>query len=169
MAVVTLEYGGSASHGDGGVRCSAKLTQDLWCVLLTLGASSILPAAKDQFQNFYSQIRLCVTKVSVEVERADDGVTCEQPRVLLWLTWLRHVGRNSSVGLVTCFGLGCPGIEYRLGRDFPHPKRVWGLLYLGYRVCFLEVKRPGHGVHHPSPSPRLKKEQSILPLPLVPA
>jgi len=59
-------------------RCSATLTQDLWCVLLTLGARFILPAAKDQFQKCYPQIRLCVTKMSVEVGRLDD-VTCEQP------------------------------------------------------------------------------------------
>ena len=58
------------------------------------------------------QIRLCVTKMSVEVGRLDD-VTCVQPWHLLWLTWLRHVGGNSSVGIATRFGLGCLGIEYR--------------------------------------------------------
>jgi hypothetical protein len=40
-------------------RCSVTLTQDLWCVLLTLGARFIVPAAKDQFQKCYPQIRLC--------------------------------------------------------------------------------------------------------------
>jgi hypothetical protein len=86
MAVVTQEYGGSALHGDRGIRCNATLTQDRWCVLLTLGASSILPTEKDQFQKCYPQICLCVTKVSVEVGRVVDGVTCEQPWVFLWLT-----------------------------------------------------------------------------------
>jgi hypothetical protein len=30
-------------------------------------------------------------------------------------------GRDSSVGIVTRYGLDCPGIESRWGRDFPHP------------------------------------------------
>lgn len=59
-------------------RCIAMITQ----VLLTLGASSILPAAEDQFQKFHPQISLLVTEVSVEVGRVDD-VTCEQPLDLM--------------------------------------------------------------------------------------
>jgi hypothetical protein len=141
-------------------RRSATLTQDFWCVLLTLGARSILLAAEDRFQKFPSQISLCVSEVSMEVGRVVYDVTCEQLWDLLSLTWLCRVGRNSSVGLATRFGLGCPGIEYWWAGDIFHtlPKRVWGLLYTGYWVCFLEVKRPGRGVDHPSPSPRLKKE-----------
>ena len=50
-----------------------------------------------------------------------------------------HVGRDSSVGTATRYGLGGPGIESRWGRDFfaPLPDRRWGppsLLYNGYRV-----------------------------------
>jgi hypothetical protein len=48
------------------------------------------------------------------------------------------VGRDSSVGIATRYGLYGPGIESRWGRDFPHPFRpTWGppsLLYNGYRV-----------------------------------
>ena len=33
------------------------------------------------------------------------------------------VGRDSSVGIVTGYGLDGPGIEFRWGRDFPHPSR----------------------------------------------
>ena len=33
------------------------------------------------------------------------------------------VGRDSSVGIVTRYGLDCPGIESRWGRDFSHPSR----------------------------------------------
>ena len=32
-------------------------------------------------------------------------------------------GRDSSVGIATCYGLGGPGIESRWGRDFLHPSR----------------------------------------------
>jgi hypothetical protein len=32
-------------------------------------------------------------------------------------------GRDSSVGIATHYGLDGPGIESRLGRDFPHPSR----------------------------------------------
>ena len=33
------------------------------------------------------------------------------------------MGRDSSVGIATRYGLDGPGIESRLGRDFPHPSR----------------------------------------------
>ena len=33
------------------------------------------------------------------------------------------VGRDSSVGIATPYGLNGPGIESRLGRDFPHTPR----------------------------------------------
>ena len=33
------------------------------------------------------------------------------------------VGRDSSVGIATRYGLDGPGIEFRWGRDFPHPSR----------------------------------------------
>ena len=32
-------------------------------------------------------------------------------------------GRDSSVGIATCYGLDGPGIEFRWRRDFPHPSR----------------------------------------------
>jgi hypothetical protein len=35
----------------------------------------------------------------------------------------RRVGRDSSVGIVTRYGLDRPGIESRRGRDFQHPSR----------------------------------------------
>jgi hypothetical protein len=31
------------------------------------------------------------------------------------------VGRDSAVGIATCYELDGPGIESRWGRDFPHP------------------------------------------------
>ena len=34
------------------------------------------------------------------------------------------VGRDNVVGIATCYGLDGPGIESRLGRDFPHPSRL---------------------------------------------
>ena len=48
------------------------------------------------------------------------------------------VGRDSSVGITTCYGLEDPAIESRCRRDFPHPSRTAlgpsSLLYNGYRV-----------------------------------
>ena len=48
------------------------------------------------------------------------------------------VGRDSSVGTATRYGLDGTGIEYRWGRGFPHrPDRPWvpsSLLYNGYRI-----------------------------------
>ena len=48
------------------------------------------------------------------------------------------VGRNSSVGIATCYGLECPVIESRWGDEFRnHPDRRLGppsLLYIRYWV-----------------------------------
>jgi hypothetical protein len=41
----------------------------------------------------------------------------------MWLEWYSLGGRDSSVGTATRYGLGGPGIESQLGRDFPHLSR----------------------------------------------
>ena len=60
------------------------------------------------------------------------------------------VGRDGSVGIATPYGLYCPGIESRCGRDFQHlsrqPLGPASLLCNGYRLSQLWVKRPGLGV-----------------------
>ena len=43
------------------------------------------------------------------------------------------VGRDSSVGIATCYGLDVPGIESRWGARFSAPVQT-GLLYNEYRV-----------------------------------
>jgi len=57
-----------------------------------------------------------------------------------------YVGRDSSVGIVTHYGLDGPGIESRWERDFPHPSILaLGLiqpLYSRYHVI-PEVKAAG--------------------------
>ena len=82
----------------------------------------------------------------------------------LFMVYLLTVGRDSSVGIATGYGLDGPGIESRWGRDFPHPsrpalgptqRRIWGVPgpFPG------GVKRPGRCVDHPPHvAPRLNKE-----------
>jgi hypothetical protein len=41
----------------------------------------------------------------------------------IWIYFISHVGRDSSVGIATCYGLDGPGIESRWWRDFPQPSR----------------------------------------------
>ena len=41
----------------------------------------------------------------------------------LYPSFCNGVGRDSSVGIATRYGLDDPGIESRWGRDFPHPSR----------------------------------------------
>ena len=88
----------------------------------------------------------------------------ELSRLLLFTFGLEMaVGRNSSVGIATRYGLDGPGIEFLWGRDFPHQFRpalgptqspiqwVLGL--------FPGVKRPGRVINQPPHlPPRLKKK-----------
>jgi len=58
-----------------------------------------------------------------------------------------HMGRDSSVGIATPYGLDGPGIESRWGGEIfrTRPDRPWGpprLLHNGYRV-FLGGKAAG--------------------------
>ena len=66
------------------------------------------------------------------------------------------VGRDGSVGIATRDELDGPGIKYRWRRVFPDQSRPTvgppSLLYNGYRVSFLGVKRPGPGIDQPPTS-----------------
>jgi hypothetical protein len=72
-----------------------------------------------------------------------------------------YVGRDSSVGIATDYGLEGPEIESQCGRDFPHlsrpslgstqPPVLWP------RGPFPGVKRPGRGIDHHL-APRITKE-----------
>ena len=61
-------------------------------------------------------------------------------------------GRDSSVGIVTCYGLDGPGNKSRGGRDFPHPSRpALGAHPTSCKMgtgSFPGVKRPGRGADH---------------------
>ena len=45
--------------------------------------------------------------------------------ILLYVSSSACVGRDSSVGTATPYGLGGPEIESRRGRDFPHPSKLF--------------------------------------------
>ena len=49
--------------------------------------------------------------------------TRRSPCVCVCVCVYTHVGRDSSVGTATCYGLDGPGIESWLGRYFSHPSR----------------------------------------------
>jgi hypothetical protein len=76
--------------------------------------------------------------------------------------------RDSSVGIVTRYGLHGPRIESRLGegggRDFPRPTRP-SLLHNGYRVFQVGKAAGGVALTTPHLVPRLKKEQSYTSTP----
>ena len=76
------------------------------------------------------------------------------------------MGRDSSVGIATRYGLNGPGIESRWGARFSatvhtvpeaHPAS-----YTMGSGSFLGVKRPGWGVDHPPPSSAEVKERVEL-------
>jgi hypothetical protein len=84
----------------------------------------------------------------------------------LHLAGITNVGRDSSVGIATRYGLDGPGIESQWGRDFPHPSTP-ALASTqppvkGTGSFFQRAKRPGHGVDHPPPSSAEVKERVEL-------
>ena len=76
------------------------------------------------------------------------------------------MGRDSSAGIATRYGVDGPGIESRWGEIFrTRSDRPWGpssLLYKGYRVSFPGLKRPGPDVNHPRPFSAEVKERVEL-------
>ena len=73
------------------------------------------------------------------------------------------MGRNSSVGMATCYWLNGPGIESRWGRNFPHQSRpALGPIQPPVkwtRVSSPGVKRSGRLVDLPPPSSAEVKER----------
>jgi hypothetical protein len=75
------------------------------------------------------------------------------------------MGRDSSVGIATRYGLDGKGIESRWGRDFPHPSRP----ALGPTQPHVQwvagdsrgVKRPGRGLDHPLHSAEVKERVEL--------
>ena len=77
-----------------------------------------------------------------------------------------NVGRDSSVGIATRYGLGGPGIESRWRARFSAPFQTGpGAHPASYKMgtgSFPGVKRPGRGVDHPPPSSAEVKERVEL-------
>ena len=76
------------------------------------------------------------------------------------------MGRDSSVGIATCYGLDGPGIESRWGAGFSAPVQTAPGAYpasytMGTR-SFPGVKRTGRGVDHPPPSSAEVTERAEL-------
>jgi hypothetical protein len=73
------------------------------------------------------------------------------------------VGRDSSVGIATRYGLDGPAIESRWGRVFSHPSRP-ALRPTQLPIQWVTglcrgVERPGRGVDYPAHlAPKLRKE-----------
>jgi hypothetical protein len=77
-------------------------------------------------------------------------------------------GWNNSVGIETRYGLEYPGIEFRRGRDFPHPSRPVLVPTQPPIKLVPGVERPERGVHHPPYlGPKLKKELSYTSIPFL--
>ena len=76
------------------------------------------------------------------------------------------VGRNSSAGIVTCYGLNGSGIEYRWGQNFSHLSRpVLGPtqpIIQWTQGLFPRTKRPRCCFNHLPPSSAEVKERVEL-------
>ena len=73
------------------------------------------------------------------------------------------MGRDSSVGIATRYGLEGPGIESRWGARFSAPVQTGSGAHPASCTMdtwsFLGVKRPGRGADHPPPSSAEVKER----------
>jgi hypothetical protein len=73
-------------------------------------------------------IRLCL-RISLSLDcfiiRYQNGLVLGLSQVVSGISFveLRALGRDSSVGIATRYGLDGPGIESRWGRVSPHPSR----------------------------------------------
>ena len=78
------------------------------------------------------------------------------------------MGRDSSVGIATRYGLDGPGIESRWGTRFSAPVQTGsGAHTASYTIgtgSFLGVNRPGRGVDQPPPSSARLKKSTFIPL-----
>jgi hypothetical protein len=69
------------------------------------------------------------------------------------------MGRDSSVGIATGYGLDALGIECPWGARFSAPVQTGPGAHPASYTMGTGVKRPGHGVDHPlNLAPRLKIE-----------
>jgi hypothetical protein len=82
------------------------------------------------------------------------------------LSWLGSLDRDSSVGIVTSYGLEGPGVESQKGQDFSHPSRpdlgAHPASYTTGTSSFPGAKRPERGINHPPPSSAQVKEKVDL-------
>jgi hypothetical protein len=77
------------------------------------------------------------------------------------------VGRDSSVGIATGYGLDGPGIRVPVGAIFSAPVQTGPGAHphsytMGVGFLFPGVNLAGRGVHHPSPSSAEVKERVDL-------
>ena len=94
-----------------------------------------------------------------------NSLTFLKPTRFIWL-FIKKSGRDSSVGIVTRYGLDGPGIEPRLGARFSTPVQTGpGTHPVSYTMrtgSFPGVNWPGRGVGHPHPSSAKVKERIEL-------
>ena len=93
---------------------------------------SILESSKDFSVFFFRVNQLLDVRCYIMLI----GTSCRKPGLSLenWHKWepqliaysilIVCLGRDSSVGIATCYGLDDPGIESRWWYDFPHPSRL---------------------------------------------
>jgi hypothetical protein len=84
----------------------------------------------------------------------------------LSLSYYVILGRDSSVGIATRYGLDGPGIESRWEAKFsarvPTSPGAHPAIYTVGTASFLGAKRPGRGVDHPPPSSAEVRERVEL-------
>ena len=105
-------------------------------IIYPIGSIQLLRFRGVSLPHIYSTTRMCVydehsisrkmRQASVVLSLTENSATycgyySQRTSVINCKYFSSKVGRDSSVGIATCYGLDGPGIESRQGRDFPRP------------------------------------------------
>ena len=136
----------------------------MWCPLFGAGSWQSCHSTLSLTCNHVCVIQTFVSQWWNFSQRLTRGLKNKSLLGHVFVTHLvRIVGRDSSVGIATCYGLDGPGIESRWRRDFSTPVPIEPEAHTA--SCTMCIGPFPGGESGRSVAPRLKKEQNCTSTP----